>query len=101
MRERRTTILLLAVAVLVVVGCLLVAGNGDYGGTDGAATDAITASDPSYRPWFSHLWAPNSSEVESGLFALQAALGAGFVGFVLGTLRERWRARTARAEAGR
>ncbi|NHA67303.1 energy-coupling factor ABC transporter substrate-binding protein [Phycicoccus flavus] len=94
MRERRSTVLLVLVALFVVVGCFLVAGNVDYGGTDSAATDAIAASDPGYEPWFTHLWAPRSKEVESGLFALQAALGGGVVGFALGTLRERRRART-------
>ena len=31
----------------------------------------------------------SGGEVESGLFALQAAIGAGILGFVLGTFRER------------
>ena len=40
----------------------------------------------------------SSGEVESGLFALQAALGAGALGFVLGTMRERRRQRRSAAD---
>ena len=42
--------------------------------------------DPDYEPWFSPLLEPASGEIESLLFALQAALGAGVIGFVLGRM---------------
>ena len=35
------------------------------------------------------MFSPGSSEVESGLFALQAALGGGVLGYALGRLRSR------------
>ncbi|MBM6404211.1 energy-coupling factor ABC transporter substrate-binding protein [Phycicoccus sp. CSK15P-2] len=101
MREHRTTLVLVVLAVAVVLGCFLVAGNVGYGGTDGAATDAITATDPGYQPWFEHLWAPESKEIESALFALQAALGGAVIGFVFGTLRERRRRRAPRTGGDR
>ena len=41
---------------------------------------------PDYEPWFEPILEPASGEVESLLFALQAAIGAGVVGFVLGRL---------------
>ena len=44
---------------------------------------------PDYKPWFSPLVGELPPEVESGLFALQAALGAGFLGYALGTYRGR------------
>lgn len=87
----------LVVAILVIIGAaLVIAGGSEFGGSDGAATNAIAAGSPQYEPWFDSVWAPGSSEVESGLFALQAALGAGVLGFVLGSLRERRRSRTGR-----
>lgn len=60
-----------------------------YAGTDSSAASAVSEIDPSYRPWFSPLFQPSSGEIESGLFALQAALGAGFFGFALGRLSTR------------
>lgn len=64
-----------------------------YAGTDSKAADAVEQVDPGYRPWFSPLFQPGSSEVESGLFALQAAIGAGAFGFALGRLSGRRGAR--------
>lgn len=60
-----------------------------YAGTDSTAADEVTRIDPGYQPWFSPLFEPSSGEVESGLFALQAALGAGAFGFALGRLSAR------------
>lgn len=52
-----------------------------------AVLAAITAANPDYQPWFSPLWEPPSGEIESLLFALQAALGAGLLGYYLGLRR--------------
>lgn len=81
--KKWTVIVLLAVVALAVVPLVLRSG-GAFGGADTKAQTAITQIDPSYHPWFSSIWKPGSSEVESFLFALQAALGAGVVFFVLG-----------------
>ena len=48
---------------------------------------AVATIQPDYQPWFSPLWEPPSSEVESLLFALQAALGSGLLGYYLGLRR--------------
>jgi cobalt/nickel transport protein len=40
--------------------------------------------DESYEPWFEPFWEPPSGEIESLFFCLQAGVGAGIVGFVLG-----------------
>lgn len=91
--------LLLAIVAIFIIAVVLGtnAASGEdeaFGGTDGAATSAI--EDTGYEPWYEPIMAP-AGEVESGLFALQAALGAGVVGFVLGTMRERSRNRTTNA----
>ena len=37
-----------------------------------------------YHPWVTYLWTPPNSDIEAGLFALQAALGAGKMGYIFG-----------------
>ena len=63
-----------------------------FAGTDSVVTDTL-AADHGVQPWFTPVFEPGSGEIESGLFALQAALGAGLLGFALGNLRGRSSAR--------
>lgn len=55
-----------------------------FGGADGKAQQAIGELAPDYRPWFAPLLKPASNEIASLLFALQAAIGAGVIGYWLG-----------------
>ncbi|OQD57323.1 cobalt ABC transporter substrate-binding protein CbiN [Streptomyces phaeoluteigriseus] len=100
-------LLLLVVAALAVLPLAL--GLGDhkeepFAGADAEAETTITEIDPDYEPWFSPLYEPPSGEVESALFALQAALGAGVLAYYFGVRRGRrqgeLRAREQRAAAG-
>ncbi|WP_127529377.1 energy-coupling factor ABC transporter substrate-binding protein [Paenibacillus kobensis] len=77
----KNLLLLFAVIVLAVTPLLFV--NGEFGGADDAAEQAIATLKPSYKPWSSSLF-ELPSETESMLFALQAALGAGFIGYAIG-----------------
>jgi cobalt/nickel transport protein len=86
---RRTlgnALLVLAVVALFALPVLLDGGTSGFGGTDAAVTEELRAD--GYTPWFDSWFSP-AGEVESGLFALQAALGAGVLGYVLGLLRGR------------
>jgi cobalt/nickel transport protein len=98
-RSLVNALLVLAVVALFAVPLLLDGGVSEYGGTDAAVTEDLEAG--GYTPWFESLFSP-AGEVESGLFALQAAVGAGVLGYVLGLLRGRRRAEPAPApEPGR
>ena len=44
---------------------------------------------PGYETWADPIMEPASGEIESLLFCLQAGLGAGVFGFVMGRLVER------------
>jgi len=60
-----------------------------FKGADDQAKEMISKVQPGYQPWFKPIMEPPSGEVETCLFAFQAALGAGFVGYWLGTARTR------------
>jgi len=55
-----------------------------FRGADDQAKDVIGKLAPGYKPWFKPIMEPPSGEIGSLLFALQAALGAGFIGYYLG-----------------
>ena len=55
-----------------------------FTGSDDKAKDMIGTIAPNYKPWFSPVMEPASGEIASLLFALQAALGAGIIGYWLG-----------------
>jgi cobalt/nickel transport protein len=83
---RNNIILLLLVALLAIFPLYLVKDS-EFGGADGAAEEMITEINPEYEPWFNSFWEPPGGETESLLFALQAALGAGFIGYYVGYKR--------------
>ncbi|MER8095230.1 energy-coupling factor ABC transporter substrate-binding protein [Streptomyces goshikiensis] len=86
------TLLLLLVAALAVLPLALGLGEGKeepFAGADAQAEAAITELKPDYEPWFSPLYEPPSGEVESALFALQAALGAGVLAYYFGVRKGR------------
>lgn len=68
-----------------------------FGGTDAAVTTML--EEEGAKPWFDPVFELGSGELESGLFGLQAALGAGVLGYALGNLRGRKVVRDAREEA--
>lgn len=77
----------LTIVMLVVFPLIFV--KGDYKSADGEAEAAITEIQPDYEPWFDSLIELPSSEVESFLFATQAAIGAGGIGYIIGLYKGR------------
>ncbi|WP_062198062.1 energy-coupling factor ABC transporter substrate-binding protein [Massilibacterium senegalense] len=80
---KKNTWLLLGVVALILIP-LIINSGAEFGGADGEAKEAITEVQPNYEPWFSSIWEPPSGEIESLLFALQAAIGAGFIAYFFG-----------------
>ena len=76
----------LVVAVMgVYLGSLALAPTGaEFLGSDAAGGDLTGGV-----PWLEPLFAPESAELESGLFALHAGLGGILLGFFLGRLTAR------------
>lgn len=92
--SRLVTITLIALAVVIAAFPMFFHfGSPDseepFGGTDAGAETIVEEHDPGYEQWFHPLAGELPGEVESGLFALQAALGAGVLGFALGNYRGR------------
>jgi cobalt/nickel transport protein len=87
----RTNLMLLTLVVLLggIPLLLPVAEHLDepFAGADGQAEAAIVDTYPDYEPWFTSFWKPPSDEIESLLFSLQAALGAGLLGYYIGLRR--------------
>ena len=70
---KKNIILIIAIILIGVIPLLLVKSE-----------EVIKTIKPDYEPWAKNLIELPGDETESLLFALQAALGAGIVGYVLG-----------------
>jgi len=71
-------------------------GNHEWSGADDQPANVINdLTHGSYHPWFNSVWTPPSPEIESLLFALQAAFGALIIGYFLGYYRGLAKAKAA------
>ncbi|MCD1295405.1 energy-coupling factor ABC transporter substrate-binding protein [Methanocella sp. CWC-04] len=76
---------MIALIILFTVPFIISPGA-EFGGADDGAGEVIVEMSPGYEPWFNSFWEP-PGETESMLFALQAAIGAIIIGYVIGYLR--------------
>jgi len=87
--KHENIILLVIVIILLAIPMIMYAGLGEdqgyFGGSDDAGSDGV--SETGYQPWFKSVWEPPSGEIESLLFALQAAIGAIIIGYFFGYWR--------------
>lgn len=83
---KKRVISLLLICILIMGGSFVIGSmrGGEFGGADDKIEDTIKEINGEYEPWFSSFWQPPSGEIESLLFALQAAIGAGFLGYYIG-----------------
>ena len=83
----KKNIILILLVVIIGIFPLLTIRNSEFSGVDGKAEEIIQEINPNYEPWLENIVKLPGGETESLLFALQAALGAGVIGYVLGYLK--------------
>lgn len=94
----RNLVLTLGVVLLVTVPLMLL-GNSEFGGSDDAGSTVVEEINGGYTPWFESFWEPPSGEIESLLFCVQSAIGAGICGFVLGRISRKPKASASEDDA--
>ncbi|WP_312719572.1 energy-coupling factor ABC transporter substrate-binding protein [Mobilicoccus sp.] len=104
MRKHTVTVgLLLAIAAVLALsfylGGLRQAPDAEetFGGTDAQVTEVL--DEDGVTPWFHPVVELGSGELESGLFAAQAALGGIALGYCVGRLQGRRRSEGETADA--
>jgi cobalt/nickel transport protein len=83
--KSRYYVVIIVVVVFLFAAPLILFPSASFGGADSGAEQAI--SDSGYVPWFTSIWTPPSSEIETLLFSLQAAIGALIIGYFIGNER--------------
>ena len=79
---KKNIILIIAIILIGIIPLFLV--KSEFGGSDDKGEEVIKTIKPDYEPWAKNLIELPGPETESLLFALQAAIGAGVIGYVLG-----------------
>ena len=91
--------LIVVVILLIFIGAFAYVsstGNHEWSGSDDQAGNVIEKlTGGTYVPWAHSVWTPPSAEIESLLFALQAAFGAIIIGYFLGYYRGLAKAKAA------
>lgn len=87
-------ILGIVVIILLMAIPLIIVQDSEFGGSDGAGSEAIAEIAPEYNSeWTTNWWEPPGGETESALFALQATAGGILIGYFFGYLRGRTKGR--------
>ncbi|AKB12822.1 MAG: energy-coupling factor ABC transporter substrate-binding protein [Methanosarcina thermophila] len=92
--SKKLEIIVLAIILIFAIQFVYMSMTTDaeYTGADGQAEDAIMeVTGGTYEPIAEPFWEPPSSEIESLLFGLQAAIGAGILGYFFGYYRAKKR----------
>ncbi len=76
-------------AVILSMAPVLIHQGKEFKATDSINITAIEQVKPGYKPWFEPVIKPSGGEVETFLFATQAAIGSGVVCYILGLYKGR------------
>lgn len=88
--SRKLEIIVLAILLIFAAQFIYMSSttNAKYEGADGKAEGVINdITGGTYKPIAEPIWKPPSGEIESLLFGLQAAIGAGILGYFFGYYR--------------
>jgi cobalt/nickel transport protein len=96
MSKLTNNIWLLATAVILSLAPVLIFQGKEFKATDSRNQTAIEEIKPGYKPWFAPVIKPSGGEVETFLFATQAAIGSGITCYILGL----YKGRTERRRTG-
>lgn len=82
--SKKSVWILISICALLIVSALIFGAGKEFAGGDDQMQEVVSQVHEGYEPWSAPIWEPPSGEVESFLFAFQAAVGAGFVGYYIG-----------------
>jgi cobalt/nickel transport protein len=95
MQKPSINIWLLSGAVILSMAPVLIFQGKEFKATDSRNQTAIAEVNPGYKPWFEPIIKPSGGEVETFLFATQAAIGSGVTCYILGLYKGRTERRKA------
>jgi cobalt/nickel transport protein len=80
---------LLGAAVALSLAPVFIFQGKEFKATDSINVTAIEEVKPGYKPWFEPVLKPSGGEIETFLFAAQAAIGSGITCYILGLYKGR------------
>ena len=86
---------LLGIASALSFAPVLMFQGKEFKATDSINITAIEEVKPGYKPWFEPVIKPSGGEIETFLFATQAAIGSGVTCYILGLYKGRTERRQA------
>jgi cobalt/nickel transport protein len=89
MQKSSINILLLGSAAILSMAPVLIYQGKEFKATDSINITAIEEVKPGYKPWFEPVIKPSGGEIETFLFATQAAIGSGLTCYILGLYKGR------------
>jgi cobalt/nickel transport protein len=89
MQKSSINVWLLSGAAILSMAPVLMFQGKEFKATDSRNQTAIEEVNPGYKPWFTPIIKPSGGEIETFLFATQAAIGSGVTCYILGLYKGR------------
>lgn len=82
--KKSSKVIIIFLILAIIIAPLYLLPDAEFEGADGEGMDTLAESNPDYVAWAEPFIEPASGEIESLLFASQAALGAAVIGYYFG-----------------